>query len=117
MKESFTCVGCMAAKKIKKSEKQWENPRTEMLVKAFSSLRGNVEIKAFLRDLLTEAELVEFGNRLYAARMLEKDVHYDSIAEDTGLSSTTIARVQKWRKNGMGGYRTVLSRLPKGSKG
>ena len=106
----------MTDKKTKKSRTHWENARTETLIKAFSLLRGRAEIKAFLRDLLTEAELVEFGHRLYAARMLANDVQYSAIAEDTGLSSTTIARVQKWRKTGMGGYRTVLSRLPKGSK-
>jgi TrpR-related protein YerC/YecD len=106
----------VASNKTKKLKKQWENPRTESLIKAFSLLLGQSEIKAFLRDLLTEAELVEFGNRLYAARMLEKGVHYDAIAEGTGLSSTTIARVQKWREGGMGGYRAVLARLPKGSR-
>lgn len=94
-----------------KTKKHWENPQTDTLIKAFSLLHGSSEIKAFLRDLLTEAELVEFGHRLYAARMLAKDVNYNAIAEDTGLSSATIARVQKWRKGGMGGYRTVLNRL------
>ncbi len=98
----------------KKTKRHWDNPRTEALVKAFSVLRGGAEIKNFLRDLLTEAELVEFGHRLYAARMLTSSVHYNGIAEKTGLSSTTIARVKKWLKGGTGGYRTVLSRLPKG---
>lgn len=98
---------------MKKVKKHWDNPNTEMLVKAFAVLRGSAEIKGFLRDLLTEAELVEFGNRFYAARMLSKGVHYNAIAEDTNLSSATIARVQKWRKGGKGGYRTTLSRLSK----
>jgi len=98
----------------KRTKKHWDNSRTDSLVKAFLVLRGSSEIKGFLRDLLTEAELIEFGNRLYAARMLSKGVHYNAIAEDTGLSSATIARVKKWLKAGMGGYRTVLSRLPKG---
>ncbi|MDO8590915.1 MAG: YerC/YecD family TrpR-related protein [bacterium] len=98
---------------MKKIKKPWDNPRTDLLVKALSLLHGSHEIKGFLRDLLTEAELVEFGHRLYAARMLAKGIHYNAIAEDTGLSSATIARVQKWRKSGMGGYRIALSRLSK----
>lgn len=97
-----------------KTRKHWDNSRTDSLAKAFSVLRRGSEVKGFLRDLLTEAELVEFGNRLYAAKMLSNGVHYNAIAEDTGLSSATIARVKKWLKTGMGGYRTVLSRLPKG---
>ena len=100
---------------MKKIRKHWDNPRTDMLAKAFSLLRWSSEIKGFLRDLLTEAELVEFGHRLYAARMLAEGVHYNGIAEKTGLSSATIARVQKWRKTGMGGYRAVLGRLGKGN--
>ena len=101
-------------KKIKKAKKHWDNSRTDILAKAFTLLHGTHEIKGFLRDLLTEAELVEFWHRFYAALMLAKGVHYNAIAEDTGLSSATIARVQKWRKGGMGGYRTALSRLSKG---
>lgn len=98
---------------MKKAKKHWDNVRTDTLVKAFSVLQSNSEIKSFLRDLLTEAELFEFGNRFYAADMLSKGVHYNAIAEDTNLSSATIARVQKWRKGGEGGYRTALSRLSK----
>ncbi|MES2087996.1 MAG: YerC/YecD family TrpR-related protein [Patescibacteria group bacterium] len=96
-----------------KVKKTWDNARTEALVKAFSVLRNGSEIKAFLRDLLTEAELVEFGHRFYVAQMLDKKVHYNAISETTGLSSTTIARVKKWVKGGMGGYRIALSRFPK----
>lgn len=92
-------------------KKPWDNPETDALVKALSLLRGEEEIRRFLRDILTETELIEFGHRLKAARMLAKGVHYNAIAEQTGLSSTTIARVQKWRKEGMGGYRTALQRL------
>lgn len=103
-------------KKSRKTQKHWDNPRTDALAQALFSLRDTSQIKAFLRDLLTEPEIIEFGHRLYAARMLSRGVHYNSIAEDTGLSSATIARVQKWLKKGMGGYRKAISRLPKSTR-
>ncbi len=103
----------MALTKEKQKKTKWNNKNADALARAFLSLRTVSEIKAFLRDLLTEPELVEFGNRLYAARMLAEGVYYDAISERTGLSTRTIARVQHWRKKGMGGYRTALSRLGK----
>jgi len=53
----------------------------------------------------------EFANRLEAASLLSKDVQYNAIIESTGLSSTTIARISKWLKGSLGGYRLILSRL------
>jgi len=64
-----------------------------------------------LRDLLTEKEIKEFTNRWKVARMLDEKVPYEKIAKETGMSSTTIARVHKWLKNGMGGYKLILKRL------
>lgn len=92
---------------------KWDSQRTDILCQAILLLKDANELKLFLRDLLTEAELIEFANRFYSARMLASGVHYNAIVEDTGLSSRTIARVQHWRKQGMGGYRLVLSRLSK----
>ena len=103
----------MAVTKGKIKKVRWDNKNTDMLARAFLSLKNGTEVKNFLRDVMTEPELVEFGNRLYAARMLAEGVHYNAISEETGLSTRTIARVQHWRKNGMGGYRTALARLGK----
>ncbi len=33
------------------------------------------------------------------------------IVSKTGLSSTTVARISKWLKKGMGGYKLMLARL------
>lgn len=68
------------------------------------------ETEKFFRDLLTENELVEFGGRWKAARMLWDKESYVDIAKETGLSSTTIARVSKWLNNGKGGYKLILNR-------
>lgn len=97
--------------KIKKNK--WENSYTEDLFRAVLTLKNKDEAKHFLRDLMTERELIEFGNRLRAAKMLKESIHYSAIVEATGLSSRTIARVKKWLKGNGGGYRLVLARLEK----
>ena len=56
-------------------------------------------------------EILEFANRLEAASLLTQDVQYNAIIESTGLSSTTIARISKWLKGSLGGYRLILARL------
>ncbi len=86
---------------------------TEALVSAFLAMRDSREMRALLRDLLTESELVEFAKRFRAARSIAKSIHYDVIEEETGLSSRTIARVKKWYKHGKGGYQLAIRRRKK----
>jgi TrpR-related protein YerC/YecD len=69
------------------------------------------EVKRFFRDLLTREELEEVSKRWKAAQMLDQGVPYVEIEKETGLSSTTVARVSKWLKGGKGGYRKVISKL------
>ena len=90
---------------------KWDNKKTDALVKAVLALRTKSEAKNFLRDLLTEAELVEFGNRWQAAQMLSDKISYTSIRGKTGLSPRTIARISGWLQNGRGGYKLMLKRL------
>ncbi|MDQ1273347.1 MAG: hypothetical protein QG591_1977 [Planctomycetota bacterium] len=92
---------------------KWNNSKTEDLIKAILVMESPKEARMFLRDLLTEKELVEFGNRWRAAKMLNDKITYSEIVKETGLSSTTVARISKWLKGGMGGYGLVLSRICK----
>ncbi len=82
-----------------------------ILFKAILSLKNEEECWRFLRDLLTEPEIREFANRWKVARMLNKKVRYEIIEKETGMSSTTIARVNKWLTKGKGGYKLMLKRL------
>ena len=81
------------------------------LYKAILLLENEDECKRFLRDLLTEAEIKEFANRWKVAQMLDQKISYEEIEKETGMSSTTIARVQKWLTHGEGGYKLMLKRL------
>jgi len=84
---------------------------TKALYKAILVLKNEDECKKFLRDLLTEKEIREFTNRWKVARMLDKKVPYEKIENETGMSSTTIARIQKWLTKGMGGYKLILKKF------
>ena len=83
------------------------------LFKALLLLKKEDEVRRFLRDLLTEPEIKEFANRWAVAQMLDKRVDYESITKKTGMSSTTIARINKWKEKGMGGYKLMLKRFMK----
>lgn len=86
------------------------NNDSKELFKAILALETINECKKFLRDLLTEPEIKEFANRWKVARMLNKKIQYTKIEKETGMSSTTIARIQKWLTQGMGGYKLILNR-------
>jgi len=86
---------------------------TYTLAQAILKLETEEEYKKFFRDLLTEAELKEFENRWKVAQMLDKKVPYEEITKETGMSSTTVARISKWLTKGMGGYALALKRSKK----
>lgn len=87
------------------------NVSEKELIEAISSLKNVEECQKFLRDLLTEAELKEFANRWKVAQMLDQKIAYKEIEKQTNMSSTTIARIQKWLTNGMGGYVLMLKKV------
>ena len=89
----------------------WNTKENKQFVEAILSLKNANEAKCFLRDLMTKGEIKEFANRLEAASLLSRDVQYNAISENTGLSSTTIARISKWLNGSLGGYRLVIARL------
>lgn len=85
--------------------------KTNNLYQAILALKTQVEAQRFFRDLLTESEIKEFANRWTVAQMLDKKVQYEVIEKETGMSSTTIARISKWLNDGMGGYQLMLKRI------
>ncbi len=89
----------------------WKSRETKQLLAAMLSLETKSEAGAFLRDIMTEAEILEFANRLQAAKMLDSERTYTEIQQVTGLSTTTIARISGWLKAGTGGYGLIIDRL------
>jgi TrpR-related protein YerC/YecD len=89
----------------------WNKPQNQALVRAILTLKNADGAQRFLRDLLTEDEIEEFAKRFRAAELLTMNVPYSAIEKETGLSSTTVARVSKWLKGQSGGYRRVIRAL------
>ena len=90
--------------------KRWLNQDTNSLFRAILDLDNLTEARNFFRDLLTEKELLEFAQRWKVAKMLSVGKAYVDIEKETGMSSTTIARIQRWLKSGMGGYKLMIKK-------
>lgn len=88
----------------------WNQAAYKDLLTAVLSLKSPAEAGAFLRDLLTEGEIEEFAKRLETAKLLSENKSYEEVQEETGFSTTTIARVSKWLQKGSG-YKTIIPRL------
>lgn len=92
-------------------EKELRTKEVREFVRTLAGLRGEDEMTAFLRDVLTFEELVEAARRWQAARLLARGTSFREIERRTGMSSTTIARINYWIHHGMGGYRLMLKKL------
>jgi TrpR-related protein YerC/YecD len=82
----------------------------DALAEAFVSLRSTDEVKRFLRDLCTRAELEALAHRWLIARLLEEGLSYLAVAERAEASTTTVTRVSQWLHHGAGGYQVALER-------
>lgn len=86
----------------------WTTATTRQLAEVFSDIQDADTMQNFLRDVMTEKEIVEISARLEAAKMLAAGKKYTDIIEKTKLSSRTIARISDWMQNGQGGYAAAL---------
>lgn len=91
-------------------DSDWKTPSSEALFDAVASLASADEIGRFLRDLCTRHELEELGARWTVVQLLEEGLSYRKIAAATGVSTTTITRINEWLHHGTGGYRIALDR-------
>ena len=89
----------------------WKNKENKGLIQAILVIEKSDEAERFLRDLMTEKEIKEFSKRFKSAEMLTKKISYSVIEKETGLSSTTIARVAKWLNGKEGGYKMIINKL------
>jgi TrpR-related protein YerC/YecD len=82
----------------------------ESLYKAFLTLEKSDEVRQFLLDLCTPAEVEAIVDRWWTASLLREGRSYREISEITGVSVTTIGRVARYMNMGEGGYRLALRR-------
>ena len=90
-----------------------ESKEENELFRAILALKTIQECKQFLYDLCTPAEIHEFSTRWLIARLLVKKKPYRKIADETGVSTTTISRVARYLNYGNNGYKILLNRLKK----
>jgi TrpR-related protein YerC/YecD len=81
------------------------------LYQAISALQTPEEVRAFLLDLCTPAELQAMADRWAVVDLLDRGLSYRDIHKASGVSVTTIGRVARFKALGNGGYATASRRL------
>lgn len=82
----------------------------QALSDALAALGEVDEVRAFLEDLCTPAELEAMSDRWRVVPLLLKGVPYREIHDLTQVSVTTIGRVARTLERGAGGYATAVQR-------
>ena len=101
---------------VSNMENKIRDEKLEFLLRGILTLDNIDECYRFFEDLCTVSELQEMSRRLLAAKMLKENYIYTEIAQQTGLSTATISRVNRCLKYGNDGYITVLDRLERMKK-
>ena len=93
------------------SQRQELRSAARSLSEALLSLQSTEEVRQFLEDLCTPAEIEAMVDRWRVAQLLDRGLSYREIRDLTEVSVTTIGRVARFIDQGTGGYRTALERL------
>lgn len=80
------------------------------LAKALAALDKPGDVRAFLEDLCTPAELEAMTDRWRVVPLLLEGVPYRDIHDRTLVSVTTIGRVARTLERGAGGYAEAVKR-------
>ena len=81
----------------------------DSLCRALLTLDGVAEMRAFLRDLCTPAELEALVDRWRVVPFLLQGRAYREIHDRTAVSVTTIGRVARFLSQGNGGYQAAIA--------
>lgn len=80
------------------------------LAQALAGLTRADDVRAFLEDLCTPAELEAMVDRWRVVPLLLESVPYREIHDRTRVSVTTIGRVARTLERGAGGYGLAIKR-------
>jgi TrpR-related protein YerC/YecD len=83
----------------------------DALAHVVATLKTAEEVRAFLEDLCTPAELESMADRWQVVPLLLQGVPYREVHERTAVSVTTIGRVARTMDRGTGGYAIAARRL------
>ena len=83
------------------------------LYSVLARIDNEKDMELFLEDLCTIQELISISQRLRVASLLVDGKSYTEVKEITGVSSTTISRVNRCLTYGDGGYK-LATEIAKG---
>lgn len=83
----------------------------QQLFAAIASLDDLGEVKQFLTDLCSPAEINAMSERWRVVPAIKQGLSYRDIHQQTGVSVTTVGRVARSITYGEGGYELVYQRL------
>jgi TrpR-related protein YerC/YecD len=86
------------------------------LCAALAALMTPEEVRDFLRDLCTPAEIQAMADRWAVVEPLAQAIPYREIHRLTGVSVATIGRVARFLRGGSGGYATAARRIEEGRR-
>ena len=78
-----------------------------------AQLKTRDEVKNFFKDLLTLSEVVMLSRRIQIAQLLLEGETHDDIRRKLKVGFGTIISVEKWLKDGFGGYKEIIKRYKK----
>ena len=81
------------------------------LSSAILALETPEECEKFLTDLMTAREIASMAQRITVAKLLRDKKTFSEIEEATGMSSATIARINRCLQYGADGYSLVLDKI------
>lgn len=84
----------------------------DALSSALAGLSKTEDVRAFLVDLCTPAELEAMADRWKVVPLLIEGVPYREIHDRTQVSVTTIGRVARTLERGTGGYARAIQHPP-----
>lgn len=88
----------------------------DALAETLAGLRRPEDVRAFLEDLCTPAELEAMADRWKVVPLLVEGMPYREIHDRTLVSVTTIGRVARTLERGAGGYRLAIRRSLRGPR-
>ena len=84
-----------------------------LLFDVLASLNNPADVRTLLEDLCTIREVEQMCQRIEAAKLLLEGQTYQTIMNQTDISSATLSRVSRCVQNGSGGYTDLLARALK----
>ncbi len=99
--------------KYSNQKKLSSNQQEDLLirfVKAVASVKNSVEAAHFVKDLLSDAEVLMISRRLKIVDLLEDGYTYEQIRKLLKVSFGTIAKMQTWYETYGDDFRKILFR-------